>query len=298
MKLKSLLVSSLFLTAGLSLANAQTTTFVNTGDLLVGFRSSDSTVNLTVDLGSFTNFNVAAGTLVDLSSRVSGTDINAVSSTWSNLSWAVYGSGSKAQIDPATGLAKNALLFSAQRDSFATLSTAPKNAGSTTQNVSVVNLEHTYDGASQSYANRPSTANSNTFGTLSDGTQAGSYTKEAIGANFFGYANAPLSIIEQQGVGSVGTANSAWALADLYLLTPGTTATTINKPGTYVGTFGLAVANTVDSTGKAYTAGNFLFEAGSASAFVAIPEPSTYAAILGALTVGFVALRRRFSKAV
>ena len=32
--------------------------------------------------------------------------------------------------------------------------------------------------------------------------------------------------------------------------------------------------------------------------FTVIPEPSTYAAILGALTIGFVALRRRFSKAV
>lgn len=34
------------------------------------------------------------------------------------------------------------------------------------------------------------------------------------------------------------------------------------------------------------------------TSFAAIPEPSTYAMILGALTVGFVALRRRFSKAV
>jgi hypothetical protein len=32
--------------------------------------------------------------------------------------------------------------------------------------------------------------------------------------------------------------------------------------------------------------------------FTVIPEPSTYAVILGALTIGFVALRRRFSKAV
>ena len=32
--------------------------------------------------------------------------------------------------------------------------------------------------------------------------------------------------------------------------------------------------------------------------FSVIPEPSTYAAILGALTIGFVAFRRRFSKAI
>jgi hypothetical protein len=31
----------------------------------------------------------------------------------------------------------------------------------------------------------------------------------------------------------------------------------------------------------------------SFTAFAAIPEPSTYAAILGALTIGFVAIRRR-----
>ena len=53
---------------------------------------------------------------------------------------------------------------------------------------------------------------------------------------------------------------------NLWELTPGT------GPGTLLGTFNL------DSTGLTFTA---------------IPEPSTYAAILGLVTVGFAAIRRR-----
>jgi len=63
----------------------------------------------------------------------------------------------------------------------------------------------------------------------------------------------------------------AFTASDLYLIQP-------SVQGSLVGTF--AVASTGDIT------------------FTVIPEPSTYAIILGALTIGFVALRRRFSKAV
>ena len=56
----------------------------------------------------------------------------------------------------------------------------------------------------------------------------------------------------------------------------------VNSPGVYLGTFSLA------------SNGNFSFTA----ALTAVPEPSTYAALLGLGTLAIVAIRRRRQAAV
>jgi hypothetical protein len=69
---------------------------------------------------------------------------------------------------------------------------------------------------------------------------------------------------------------ASFSASDLYLVTNNGTASAVSY--SLLGTF--AVYGNGDIT------------------FTVIPEPSTYAVILGALTIGFVALRRRFAKAV
>jgi hypothetical protein len=58
------------------------------------------------------------------------------------------------------------------------------------------------------------------------------------------------------------------------------------------GTSGKKSVNEGPFTG-AYDIGTFSLSSGGELTFTAVPEPSTYAAILGALTLGVVALRRR-----
>lgn len=59
-----------------------------------------------------------------------------------------------------------------------------------------------------------------------------------------------------------------------------------------------ALAQTSSGTKAGVDLGTFtLNTATDVLTFTAIPEPSTYAAILGALTIGFVMIRRRFGRA-
>jgi hypothetical protein len=74
--------------------------------------------------------------------------------------------------------------------------------------------------------------------------------------------------------------NSGFSASDLYLLKANLDS---SAPGV-LGVSGFQGTLAVSSAGDI--------------TFTVIPEPSTYAVILGALTIGFVALRRRFSKAV
>jgi len=79
---------------------------------------------------------------------------------------------------------------------------------------------------------------------------------------------------------AVSTTSGSFSVSDLYLI-KGNVDTSLPGVAGVSGFQGtLAVSSTGDIT------------------FTVIPEPSTYAIILGALTIGFVALRRRFSRAV
>ncbi len=128
---------------------------------------------------------------------------------------------------------------------------------------------------------------SNTQGSLSsafDTTLNGALTTSSFGgasdANVLGAAGSPpgpklFSLLSSSNnySGAFGSAVESTTVGStslkLWELTPGTGA------GTLLGTFNL------DSTGLTFTS------------FQAIPEPSTYAAILGVATLGFAAIRRR-----
>ena len=109
---------------------------------------------------------------------------------------------------------------------------------------------------------------------------AGTVTGNLIGAGTtnafdksvpFNFTNSPVA----NKIGNVVNSGT-FAASDLYLL-HGALDTTVSVIGTQGLQGTLAVYQNGDVT------------------FTVIPEPSTYAAILGALTIGFVALRRRFS---
>src|SRR5208283_2677764 len=69
------------------------------------------------------------------------------------------------------------------------------------------------------------------------------------------------------------------------------TSATLNLYSLLPGTGGAGSSTELGYFTLTDTSGNFSL---TYTAFTAIPEPSTYAAILGALTVGFVLVRRRF----
>jgi len=92
--------------------------------------------------------------------------------------------------------------------------------------------------------------------------------------------NFPLANVVNNLGNFVTTSTGSFSASDLYLL-KGLNDSSL--PGV-AGVSGLQGTLAVSSTGDI--------------TFTVIPEPSTYAIILGALTVGFVALRRRFSRAV
>ena len=125
-----------------------------------------------------------------------------------------------------------------------------------------LNRSNTQSSLSINFDNAVSGAlTTSTFGGASDANVLTSPKLFSLLSSSNSYSGAFGSAVESTTVGSTSL--------NLWELTPGT------GPGTLLGTFNL------DSTGLTFTA------------FTAIPEPSTYAAILGLVTVGFAAIRRR-----
>jgi len=303
MKIKAIIASTALLAAGFSTAHAVTTV---AGDVLLGFRSTDSIAgnnnDLEVNLGGAQNFynTSAAAGAVQTFSGLSVNDLSAVYGSWADNSTVVFGlaaAGKKTgtavggQVNGTIWLSKARVDQQAQSAAYGTFATSTQN--------SVIDVIGKYQGLSGftgnpvAFSKLTATANSTTA-AIADGAQGGSYKAAAAGnAAFFSLSGTTNSVSEKDTTASLGTIGNAWALTDFYILNPVAGGTAI-----YAGTFGLALANTTLADGSIRNAGSLVYEFNSASQFTAIPEPSTYAAILGALTVGFVALRRRFSKAV
>ena len=302
MNIKALSTSALLLAVGLSSAQAATTV---AGDVLLGFRAYNlstggSTFDVETNLGSASQFYNTAATdstaLVDLTSRLSVADLsNTFGSTWANNLDVRFGLAAGASQTAATaGQVKNTVWFSNQRADALVQSKSLAEAGTQTSWLGVIQKYQGLSGSklAQSYT-AVTTAGSNAYTVIADGSQAGSYTKSVTPTAYFGSSTLTQNA-EKDTTASLNTIGNAWSLTDFYILNPVTGGT-----ATYAGTFALALVDgATTSTGASYNAGSLLYELGSVAQFVAIPEPSTYAAILGALTVGFVALRRRFSKAV
>jgi hypothetical protein len=151
------------------------------------------------------------------------------------------------------------------------------------------------DWATSKWSNQTGTLgvqNSATFGTVGDSALSGTASKvQKVYASSFavdgsGFSNAVVT----------ATAQSGWKTNDPFNFTTAKLDTVVSSNGT-----DLYVIASDGSSGTANFLGTFNLSSAGELTFTtgaAIPEPSTYAMILGALTIGFVALRRRFSKAV
>ena len=274
MKTKILLAALLALSGGALTVPAVTIT-AGTNDLILGFYATGGTgaaTNLEVDLGSVSQFYNVSGTLA-----LPGLSVSDLSATyganWFNrtdLFWGVVGTTGAATgttIGGNTIAAKT--LWGGRAESTLGLQSTPWSAGSTFAQQGPANTIATmYTGALGSLNGATATANSATA-ALIDNTLAGSWSKqEGSTASAFGFFN-PKSLFDN------GTPGNGGVVTDLYELQPGSGA------GSYVGSFALN-ANGLAFSGSAAGAGA-----------AAVPEPSTYAALMGVAALGVAAIRRR-----
>ncbi len=278
MKTKHLLaVALLALLGGTAAVRAQTVT-AGLNNLILGFRATGGTgasINLEVNLGNASSYYNVSGT-VNLSG-LSVSDLSAAyGSNWfnrSDLFWGVAGSTGSAVGTTIGGnpiLAKT-LWGTAAETTLGVQSTAWNRLGAFSQQAAANTIATMYTGALGSLNGATATGNSATAALL-DTSLAGSWSKqEGNNAAAFG------SQMTKSGFEN-GTPGNAGVVSDLYELQPG------SGSGTYLGSFAL------NASGLSYSGST-----GDAAA-AAVPEPSTYAAIFGALAMGFAVLRRRQRK--
>jgi len=171
-------------------------------------------------------------------------------------------------------------------------------------------IAYTTSGANVNAEYVTSTWNTATAGTLGVQNSASyAYTTSNLNGT-----KAPIGSMDPLVTAAVGSTNTIAAsnLNSFSTLTPGPSWNLFNNPHYMTSSLSLAsgaaysAADLLKATNGASTEiGTFSFYTADANGhlagdlvFTVIPEPSTYAVILGALTIGFVALRRRFSKAV
>lgn len=179
-----------------------------------------------------------------------------------------------------TGINVSTLLGSTYGNSFASDSSlfwgvVGTNGNGPTQKTLFVSAAATSPGSSSPYLSR--TANSqgsqaSIFATLETNTTAAGVTALTTSATSWSHLETSALAFGAYQASAFESISGA-GLADLYVNAP-TNSTGVN--GTYLGTFSISATN-----------GDVLFTT------AAIPEPSVYAAILGAATLGFAALRRR-----
>jgi len=251
------------------------------GDLILGFSASSGTgaaTNLEVDLGNVVNFfqadqggTLAPGQVVDLSSMLSLTDLTNTYGSWqtdSALTWGVVGNSLKNPSSSVFGSKTfKSTIWATEATSAPGASTPWLNGSTSSQNPGV--------GAIQTVALN-----------IGNGTAAGTPQSVFLAssdptswATNAGIGTGTQFLVFPEGSGSVvGATSSGVSYLDLYQVAP-TSASGAVTGVSLLGTFAL-------------------FGDGSAqyltfTAATPIPEPSTYAAILGAAALGFVMLRRR-----
>ena len=269
MKIKTMVVSALLFAGASVAAHAQAAY----GDLILGFELAGNTTNLEVDLGSVSSFiGTAPGTYSIVTGL--GTDLSSTyGSGWntnSNLNLGVVGSTSGTS--GFAGQLKRTLWVTSSGTAYSQ-SVASLYAGANS-NISALYGQSAAEGAfggvsvSSSPADLIQTTafSGTTQGILTGTTLAGSWTsQEATGGSGFSIPITSGAVLEAAMNSSGGTVTN-----ELYMLNPG------SGPATDLGTFSLN------------SSGDLTF-----TALSVIPEPSTYAMILGVFALGFVMLRRR-----
>jgi len=277
-KIKMLIVGAALATTA-SFA-ATTTDTLGAGELLLGFYSSTGSngatnVNMMVNLGSFQNFDKNDGATTTFSSALVSDLAATFGANWntrSDISWAVTGA---VEVTPIAGLPRNTIFATSPR---ATVSSNPTPIASNTD--AALATPRTQVASIKGYYNSLTTTANSTVTVVGDAANAGSMSARQNTAPTvqFGPTNNNLttntSISDFYGLVSTnGTAPSGVAIDS--------TGVSYIQGTNYLGYF------TLSSTGLTYTA----------SGTSAIPEPSSFAVIGGLAALGYVASRRRNTKA-
>lgn len=245
-------------------------------DLAVGFQQVGGSNDYQVDLGSMANYvNLAPNTLINLSGTVSASDLSSLfTSSWatsSNVTWggAATVGASAATLNGESETAKTTWItqFDGISKGLAPSLTPPASiytnkaalSGGNTRYQAVQNLYLSYgSGTALSTPNAVEVSTST----------AGSYTKYSSNNGFAAGFDGPTAL--NLGAGQ-------YSVIDLFKYT----ATPSTGPGTYVGS--LELSNT----------GGLFFTNYVPTVATAIPEPTTYAALIGVAALGFAMIRRR-----
>ncbi len=258
MKNQIKLLSGLVATAALAIsAHAQ----LAANDISVGFTTNASTNSFEVKAGTVSA--LAADTTQTLIGNFSS-QLSAISSTWRTDT---SSDGSAALLWGAQGKVSNTNVFASSQWAAGTAGTLGQQSGADWSVASVGTANTKIDAFNTAFGS----GLAGTGHTVAN-TNSGSFSKAlALTGNglAFGTFDSTVFAVAAGDVAASGT----YSAVDLFSVKANT--------DTFLGTFALYTA--VDGS---HNVGDLTFTA-------AIPEPSTYAAILGVATLGFAALRRR-----
>lgn len=270
--MKSKLIASALIAAGLATASyAQT---VSVGDLILGFSASSgtgATTNLEVDLGPSAAFlSAGPGTYTVISNL--GTDLTSTYGAWNTdtaLSWGIAGGKSGV---PATNNTLNITgpVGGAYTNSNGSNFSGPdsKLGAITGNNTGAIGLAAGGDTVLTDITSQTAQLGAIENAITTATSNAASWSVQSGASAFGGIAPSGVTTASFEVTES---ASGGTTSADLFHLIG--TAAAAGTAGVDAGTFA------IDSSGNL--------------TFTVIPEPSTYAAILGAISIGFVLLRRR-----
>jgi hypothetical protein len=278
--MKTKYILSALLAAGLATAaHAQAV-----GDLIVGFQQTGNTSDYEIDLGSLGGFQgLATDSLVNLSANVTAADLQALfgssALTGGTVTWGAAATNGGTTLAGITGAAKttwvsqNGGVSLGLAPSIPAPNSAYKDTSGTTLNARETAIGDLETGATagNGFVQSSDVTNGHLSGTLA--TTAPSWTGEVngtIAATGTGFPGTPTI----DGGTNLSLSSGQYSVVDLFTYISGTTSTS----GTYFGSLELSSTGGLSFTNYVPTA---------------IPEPSTYAAILGAACLAFVAIRRR-----
>jgi len=250
------------------------------GDLIVGFAQSGTTTNYELDLGSVGSYQgLGVDSVVNLSSNLSALDLSSTfGSTWASAGTVTLGSvatNGSTTLPGITGPAKSDWV--SQSDGTVTaqpwMSETPEAStykdpnGTANANSRELAIQNVENGLNSVNGFTQSSNVSSTAGFIST-TAADSWS------HYLGIANGFTVPAIDSGT-NLSLSSGMFQVLDIYQYIQASNTTT---PGTYLGSLELGSDGSLFFTN---------FDP------IAIPEPSVYAAILGAATLAFVAIRRR-----
>ena len=261
------------------LSAATTTDTFTAGEILLGFYATGGTgasKNLVANLGSFDNFDNNNGTSVSILSASLVADLNATyGSNWNtrtDITWSVTGANFAQSVN---GLTRNTIFVTSPR---ASVNDAPTSINSGSDST-LAGIRTNVNSINTAYDSATATANSSVTVVI-DGGNADSMQSRMV-----------TSASAQFGTDNTNSA-SGTTISDFYGLVP--TSGGLAPTGAATDNDGLVFARGVNYLGYFTLSNNGLSYTASGTA---IPEPSSFAVIGGLAALGYVASRRRNTKA-